>query len=77
METRKNGKLSKKIEIKCIWKGNIFKIFFLLIKMQNIIFGINLGVNLIVGGCIVYNLYYINVNLVELRDVIENILFRE
>ena len=45
--------------------------------MQNIVFSINLGVNIIVGGCIVYNLYYINLNLVELKDVIENILFRE
>ena len=53
------------------------KKFFLLIKMQNIIFSINLGVNIILGGCIVYNLYYINLHLAELKDVIENILFRE
>jgi hypothetical protein len=45
--------------------------------MQNTIFSINLGVNIIVGGFIVYNLYYINVNLVELKDVIENILYRD
>lgn len=34
---------------------------------------ITVGVNIVLGGFIIYNLYYINVNLVELKEIIENV----
>lgn len=34
---------------------------------------ITVSVNIVLGGFIIYNLYYINVNLVELKEIIENI----